>query len=222
MSSFESPSRVRWLVVFAAMSMAVLLYLDRFCVSLAADYIREDLRLTQKQIGWFMGAFFYSYALAQVPAGWLSDRFGARIMLVIYILSWSVFTAMIGAVYSFLLLMAARLACGLGQAGAYPTSASIVSKWVPFSERGMANAVIAFGGRVGGRDRAFADRLPDRAVRADVYFAFVRGIATLGADFARRQTRRENRIPHSGEPNFLGTFARSPVPLPGCHQGSNP
>ena len=150
MNSHEPPSNVRRLVILSAMLMAILLYLDRFCVSLAADYIREDLDLSQKQISWFLGAFFWSYALAQVPSGWLSDRYGARIMLAIYILSWSLFTAMIGAVYSFAMLMTARLACGLGQAGAYPTSASMVSKWVPFSERGAASAVISFGGRVGG------------------------------------------------------------------------
>ena len=150
MSLSESPSRVRLFVVLSAMLMAVLLYLDRYCVSIAEQYIREDLSLSQKEMGWFMGAFFYSYALAQVPSGWLSDRFGARIMLVIYILSWSFFTAMIGAAYSFVMLVVARLGCGLGQAGAYPTSASMVSKWVPFSERGGASAVIAFGGRVGG------------------------------------------------------------------------
>lgn len=149
MSSSEAPSRVRLLVILAALLMAVLLYLDRNCVSVAADYIREDLKLTQKQVGWFLGLFFYSYALAQVPAGWLSDRYGARIMLVIYILSWSFFTAMIGGVTSFLMLGVARLGCGLGQAGAYPTCAGIVSHWVPYAERGMANGVIAFGGRIG-------------------------------------------------------------------------
>lgn len=146
----ESPTNVRHWVVMAATIMAVLLYLDRFCVSLAADYIREDLSLTQTQISWFLGAFFYSYALAQVPSGWLSDRFGAQIMLVIYILSWSFFTGMIGGVASFFMLMLARLGCGLGQAGAYPTSASVVSKWVPFSARGSASATISFGGRIGG------------------------------------------------------------------------
>lgn len=150
MSSYEAPSRVRFIVILAAMLMAVLLYLDRFCVSLASDYIKEDLRLTQQQIGWFLGLFFYSYALAQVPSGWLSDRYGARIMLVIYILSWSFFTAMIGGVTSFLLLGIARLGCGLGQAGAYPTSAGMVGHWVSYSERGIANGVIAFGGRIGG------------------------------------------------------------------------
>ncbi len=146
----ERPTRIRHLVVFVAMLMAVLLYLDRFCVGFAVDYIREDLRLTQTQISWFISAFFWSYALAQVPSGWLSDRYGARIMLAIYVLSWSVFTAMIGAVYSFAMLLFARVGCGLGQAGAYPTSASVVSKWVPFSNRGLASAIVAFGGRAGG------------------------------------------------------------------------
>jgi MFS transporter, ACS family, glucarate transporter len=146
----ERPTKIRHVVVFVSMLMAVLLYLDRFCVSFAVDYIREDLSLTQTQISWFLSAFFWSYALAQVPSGWFSDRYGARIMLVVYILSWSFFTAMIGAVHSFTLLLVARLGCGLGQAGAYPTSASLVSKWVPFSNRGTASSIIAFGGRLGG------------------------------------------------------------------------
>lgn len=149
-SSHQGATIIRHIVVLATMLMAVLLYLDRFCVSFAADFIREDLELTQTQIADFLGAFFWSYALAQVPSGWLSDRYGARIMLVIYILSWSLFTALIGAATSFLLLLSARLACGLGQAGAYPTSASVVSKWVPFGNRGMASSLVAFGGRVGG------------------------------------------------------------------------
>jgi hypothetical protein len=144
------PTYVRHFVVLATMAMAMLLYLDRFCVAFAAEYIREDLNLTQSQMAQFLGAFFWSYALAQVPSGWLSDRYGARIMLVVYILTWSLFTALIGAATSFVLLLSVRLISGLGQAGAYPTSASVVSKWVPFSNRGMASSLIAFGGRVGG------------------------------------------------------------------------
>ena len=144
------PTRVRHLVVGACTLMAVLLYLDRFCVGFAADFIREDLGLTQGAILWFHSAFFWSYALAQVPSGWLSDRYGARAMLSLYILSWSFFTAMVGLAQTLTVLILMRLGIGLGQAGAYPTSAGVVSKWVPFSARGSASAVISFGGRVGG------------------------------------------------------------------------
>jgi sugar phosphate permease len=143
-------TRVRHWVVFVSMLMAVLLYLDRFCISFAANYIRDDLRLTQTELGLMMSAFFLSYALAQVPSGWLSDRYGARIMLTIYILTWSLFTFLTGAVFGLAMLLVMRVACGLGQAGAYPTSASVISKWVPFSGRGAASSIVALGGRFGG------------------------------------------------------------------------
>ena len=146
----EHTTHVRYWVVLISMLMALLLYLDRFCVGFAADYIREDIGLTHKEVNWMVSAFFWSYALAQVPSGWLSDRYGARLMLVIYILSWSFFTLMIGAAYSFVILLGTRLAMGLGQAGAYPTSANVLSKWVPFSGRGTASSIVALGGRFGG------------------------------------------------------------------------
>lgn len=144
------PTRIRYLIVAAATLMSFLLYLDRFCVSFAADYIRQDLSLTQNDMKWFLSVFFFSYALAQVPSGWLSDRYGARIMLVIYILVWSLFTGLIGAAYSFFMLISTRLLCGLGQAGAYPTAAGVVKRWVPITARGTASSFVANGGRVGG------------------------------------------------------------------------
>lgn len=130
--------------------MAVLLYLDRFCISFAEIYIKQDLGLTDWQIGLLVSAFFWTYALGQVPSGWLTDRFGSRLMLTIYVLLWSLFTALIGTASWFLALLLLRFGFGLAQAGAYPTGASIVSKWVPFSARGKASSIVAFGGRVGG------------------------------------------------------------------------
>lgn len=146
----QRATRVRYLIVAAATLMSFLLYLDRFCVSFAVDYIRQDLGMTQGQVKWFLSAFFWSYALAQVPSGWLSDRYGARIMLVVYILTWSFFTGLIGACTTFTMLVVSRLGLGLGQAGAYPTAASIVGRWMPIGARGSASAIVANGGRIGG------------------------------------------------------------------------
>jgi MFS transporter, ACS family, glucarate transporter len=145
-----TPSRVRHFVVLVCMLMAVLLYLDRFCVSIAQPYIKQDLRLSTFQIGFFFSAFFLTYALFQVPSGWMTDRYGSRVMLVLYVLTWSLFTAAMGLAYGFLMLIVMRAAYGLGQAGAYPTSASVISKWVPFTNRGTASSIVAFGGRIGG------------------------------------------------------------------------
>lgn len=143
-------SRIRYWVIAVACLSAVLLYLDRFCWVFAQRYVKEDLGLSDKQLGWCMSGFFLTYALAQVPSGWLTDRFGPRRMMTAYILIWSLFTGAMGLVGSFLGLLFVRLATGIGQAGAYPTCASVVRTWVPFSGRGMASSVIAFGGRVGG------------------------------------------------------------------------
>jgi MFS family permease len=129
---------------------AVLLYLDRVCISMTAVYVREDLGIDPVRMGQVLGAFFFSYALAQVPSGWFSDRWGARLMMVIYILAWSLFTGLTGLAVGFLTLLAARLAFGVGQAGAYPTAASLLSRWVPSAKRGRASSLVALGGRLGG------------------------------------------------------------------------
>lgn len=144
------PTIVRHLVVVLLSAMSILLYLDRFCVSFAERLIKEDLNLTNTQMSWFLSAFFFTYALAQVPSGWMTDRYGARVMLTIYILGWSLFTAMIGFAGGLVFLLLARAGCGLGQSGAYPTGGSVLSKWIPFSNRGTASSFVALGGRAGG------------------------------------------------------------------------
>jgi MFS family permease len=140
---------VRHVVVFVSVLMSIILYLDRYCVSISAGYIREDLALTEGQMGLFFSAFFWTYALAQVPAGRLGDRLGSRGVLVFYIVAWSFFTAMIGMAAGFVMLLAMRLGCGLAQAGAYPTAGSLLSRWVPLASRGFASGLVALGGRLG-------------------------------------------------------------------------
>jgi sugar phosphate permease len=136
--------------------MAVLLYLDRFCISFAEVFIKEDLGLTDTQIGWMLSAFFWTYALGQVPSGWLTDRFGPRAMLAVYVLGWSLLTGLSGAAAGFGMLLVLRFGFGLAQAGAYPTGASLVGKWMPVSARATANSLVSVGGRIGGWLALFA------------------------------------------------------------------
>jgi sugar phosphate permease len=145
----QRPTHVRHVIVFMTVVMAVVLYLDRFCVSFSERYIKEDLGLTELQMATFISSFFLAYALAQVPAGWLSDRLGSRSVLAFYIVSWSLFTALIGLAGGAVMLITMRFACGLGQAGAYPSAGSLLSRWVPFTSRGIASGLVALGGRLG-------------------------------------------------------------------------
>src|SRR5262249_43785034 len=148
--SNSPPTRVRYLVVSLATLAAVLLYLDRICLSFTERYITEDLGLSSDQASLLLSAFFWAYAIGQVPSGWLGDLLGVRRVLALYILTWSAFTGLLGLAHSFLALLAFRFGCGLAQAGAYPTSASLLSKWVPFSGRAGASGGVATGGRGGG------------------------------------------------------------------------
>lgn len=144
------PTRIRFLLLGVLVVISCLLYLDRFAIGIASEYIREDLGATQKQMSWIISAFFITYALCQVPCGWLSDWLGPRRVLTIYILAWSLFTALFGIAYSFPMLVLFRLLFGVSQAGAYPVCTGLIRRWFPITQRGTASSMITVGGRTGG------------------------------------------------------------------------
>jgi ACS family glucarate transporter-like MFS transporter len=141
---------MRYLMICMGTLVAVLLYLDRICLSTAIASVKQDLGISRDQGDLLLGAFFWSYALGQLPAGWLGDRYGARWMLGLFILLWSVSTGLLGFATTLAGVWWLRLSCGLFEAGAYPLAAGIVRRWVPLHSRGVASSFIAVGGRLGG------------------------------------------------------------------------
>ncbi len=137
-------------MVLLAMCVAVLLYLDRICLSTASEAVQSDLGLSKADLDLALSAFFWAYALFQLPAGWLGDRFGARYVLAFYVAMWSLSTGLLGFASSLSSLIVLRLMCGMFEAGAYPLAAGIVRRWIPLHRRGIANSVVAVGGRLGG------------------------------------------------------------------------
>jgi len=149
MNPSDRPTSVRWWVLGVTTLASVLLYLDRVCIGFVAKSIEVDFDAVAWD-GIFQAIFFYPYALCQVPAGMLSARFGIRRMLVIYILSWSLLTAVLGLANGLWMLLLFRLGFGMAQAGAYPCAARAVRDWMPLHWRGTASSIVAFGGRAGG------------------------------------------------------------------------
>ena len=99
-------------------------------------------------MAWFSGIFFFSYAWARcLPA--VGPLRPVDAWPTLYILTWSLFTALIGVAEGVVMLLAMRLGCGLGQAGAYPAAGSLLSKWVPLASRGIASSLVVLGGRLG-------------------------------------------------------------------------
>jgi sugar phosphate permease len=144
------PTRVRYAVLAFAVSMAVILYLDRFAIGVAGTAIAAELNLDDAQMGWAFSAFFWVYALAQVPAGWLGDRLGGRRALALYVAAWSLAMAGLGLAYSLTALVVLRGLLGLSQAGAYATTAAFLKHWTPLTRRGFNNGAVSMGGRAGG------------------------------------------------------------------------
>ena len=152
MLSPERPTAVRHQILATATMVAFLMYLDRICLAqiISSDSFQKNIALTPGQIDWVKGGFFWAYALAQVPAGWLSDRFGTRILITLYIALWSLFTAATSFSWGFTTLLLARLGCGLAEAGYYPASSGLLTRWAHIEARGFASSLISWGGRVGG------------------------------------------------------------------------
>lgn len=148
----ERPTNVRYQILAATTAASIILYLHRIFIAevLKFDSIRDELQLTDQDLANTFSAFFLSYALFQVPSGWIADRFGRRLSLFMYVVAWSICTALGGFVVGFLSLFLVRLALGFAQAGAYPTSGGLVARWIPLSHRTLASAMVGAGGRVGG------------------------------------------------------------------------
>ncbi|MCC2958588.1 MFS transporter [Massilia sp. IC2-477] len=122
-------------------------YADRATISIAGPDIKKELGLSAVQMGFVFSAFAWSYVLAQLPGGWLLDRFGSKITYFFSIFLWSLFTFFTGAVGFFTggaavaLLFALRLAVGAAEAPSFPGNSRIASSWFPTHERGRAAAI---------------------------------------------------------------------------------
>jgi ACS family glucarate transporter-like MFS transporter len=158
----ERPTNVRYGVLGFACVLSMITYLDRVCFGTVAGDVQREFDLSESQKGWLFTAFAFSYAIFEVPSGWLGDRFGARKTLIRIVLWWSVFTALTGSIYptpgsmvAFALLLGVRFLFGMGEAGAYPNIARAFHSWFPFEERGSAKGAVWMAGRFAGGITAF-------------------------------------------------------------------
>ena len=146
----QRPTHVRYWVVVFAIALAVITYIDRVCISLAAPYITADLKLTEVQMGYAFSAFAWAYALFEVPGGFLGDWMGARRVLLRIVLWWSFFTAATGWAWSFFSLTVTRFLFGAGEAGCFPNLTKTFTIWLPHHERVRAQAIMWLSARWGG------------------------------------------------------------------------
>ncbi len=143
-------SRTRYWVIVFAVTLAIIQYVDRVCISQAKSFISADLKLTDAQMGWVFSAFTLAYALFEIPAGYLGDRIGPRRVLLRIVLWWSFFTVATGWAWSWISLMVTRFLFGAGEAGAFPNLTKAFNRWLPSQERTRAQGIMWTSARLGG------------------------------------------------------------------------
>ena len=132
--------------VVALLTLAAFInYVDRGNLATAGPLIRDQLALSNTQLGLLLSAFFWSYVPGQLPAGWLAERLDARRLLAAGLAVWAVATALTGLAGGFLTLLAMRVLLGAGESVMYPASFKILAREALEEQRGRANGLLAAG-----------------------------------------------------------------------------
>jgi ACS family glucarate transporter-like MFS transporter len=143
-------SHVRWFLVFWLFILSAVSYLDRVNISIAGGSIAEAYHLSDVQLGKVFSAMLVGYALFQTVGGRLADRYGPRHVLTGGVVWWGIFTALTalvpakiaGALFVFVVV---RFLLGAGEAVIYPSANQFIARWIPMTERGIANGWIFAG-----------------------------------------------------------------------------
>ena len=143
------PSYGRWYILGVICLMYLITYLDRVNISTAAPEIRKEFGFDAVTMGWIFSAFGWSYALFQVPGGWLSDRFGARSVLAGIVTYWSAMTAATAAATGAVSFFVMRFLFGIGEAGAFPGATRAMQLWYTREERGFVQGITHSASRLG-------------------------------------------------------------------------
>lgn len=142
-------TRTRFGIVAMLFLVTAINYADRATLSIAGPALSKELGLSSVTMGYIFSAFGWSYVIAQLPGGWLLDRYGSKMVYGASIFIWSIFTMLQGGI-SFLaatagtavvVLFTLRLLVGLAEAPSFPANGRIVAAWFPANERGTASAV---------------------------------------------------------------------------------
>jgi len=142
-------NRRRWGIVGLLFGASMINYVDRATVSMALPFISADLGLGPAAKGQLLSAFFFSYALMQIPIGWCADRFNLKWLYAGMFLLWSLAQGLSGFAATLGMLMTFRVILGVGESIYLPGGTKIVSLLFPPAKRGLPSGLFDFGTRTG-------------------------------------------------------------------------
>jgi MFS transporter, ACS family, D-galactonate transporter len=145
----STSKRLQWATLILLVVSVCINYLDRGNLGVAAKRIQVEMHFGDAQLGLLLGAFFWSYALMQLVAGKIVDRWNVMWVMAFGYLMWSAATGLTGLVNSFAILFVLRLCLGVGESVAYPAYSKIIALHFSEGTRGAANGLIDAGSKLG-------------------------------------------------------------------------
>jgi ACS family glucarate transporter-like MFS transporter len=138
---------LRYLILSMLFFITTINNADRATTSVTGADLSKFLHMDKVDLGYLRSAIGWSYVLAQLPGGWLLDRFGSYKVYAWCIALWSIFTLLQGFVGYFnvttaiVILFTLRLLVGFAEGPSFPANGRIVASWFPTKERGTASAI---------------------------------------------------------------------------------
>src|SRR5688500_10747308 len=133
---------MRYVLLALLCLIAMIAYVQRVGINSVYEPIQYELSINTEQFGALGSVFLLGYALMQVPAGWLADRWGSRRALALYAVSWSLLTGLIGLADNFGSLAILWFSMGMAQAGVFPSAAKAIGAWFPDTQKAMASGLL--------------------------------------------------------------------------------
>ena len=115
-------------------------YFDRVNLSIAHDALHRQYGISDIGFGYLLGAYSWTYALMQLPSGYLLDRLGVRRVMLVATLLWAVASGLAALAWTMPMLFLARYLLGVGEAPTFPANAKAIGLWFPDRQRGVATA----------------------------------------------------------------------------------
>lgn len=140
--------KLRWGIVLLLLLAAVVNYLDRANLSIANTTIAAEFGFSQTEMGLLLSAFLWPYALANLPAGWLVDKFGPKKMFSWALGLWSMFTVLAAFVNSYSFFYGLRMMLGIAESPFFTSGIKITHRWFGDNERGLPTAIINTGSQI--------------------------------------------------------------------------
>ena len=148
-TEIRKPTNLHWIALALLIISVCISYVDRGNLGVAATSIQLDLHFRPDQLGLLHGGFFWTYALMQILAGKLIDKWNVNWVLAAGFLLWSAATGLTGLANSLAVLFCLRLLLGVGESVAYPAYSKIIAFSFPEQLRGAANGLIDAGSKLG-------------------------------------------------------------------------